>query len=78
MWNKTEDRKVTETKMTMCKKIGLQVGYWKKDREVNHSARANCSKWMSWLGKEMQLQMRVLLRNVSCYMNFVAKKNPKN
>jgi len=49
--------------MTMCKtrgeKIDLQVGYRKKNREVKHSARANRSKWMSWLGKEMQLQMRV-------------------
>ena len=67
--------------MTMCKtrgkKIDLQVGYRKKDREAKHSARANCSKWMSWLGKEMQLQMRVILRNISRYMNSVAKEDSK-
>lgn len=38
MWNETEERKVTETKMKMCKKRGkkidLQVGYRKKDRAV--------------------------------------------
>ena len=75
MWNKAEDRKVTETKTCKArgKKIDLQVGYRKKDREVKHSARANRGKWMSWLGKEMQLQMRVLLRNISSYANFVAK-----
>jgi len=45
--------------MTMCKtrgkKIDLQVGNRKEDREVKHRARANRSKWMSWLVKELQL-----------------------
>jgi hypothetical protein len=61
---KTEDRKVTETKMTMCKtrgeKIDLQVGNRKEDREVKQRARANRSKWMSWLAKELQLQLKVI------------------
>jgi hypothetical protein len=81
MWNKTEDRKVTETKMTMCmtreKKIDLQVGYRKKDREVKHSVRPNLSKWICWFGKEMQLQMRVISGNISSYMKFVAKEDSK-
>jgi len=88
MWNKTEYRKVTETRMTMCKtrrkktdlQVGyrnLQVGYRKKDREVKHSARANLNKWMSWLGKEVQLQMRVVLGNISRCMNFVTKEFSK-
>jgi len=67
--------------MTMCKtrgkKIDLQVGYGKKDREVKHSALANRNKWMSWLGKEVQLQMRVLLGNISRCMNFVTKEDSK-
>ena len=81
MWNKTEDRKIRETKMTMCKtrrkKIDLQVGYRKKDRGVKHSAWVNRNKWMSWLGKEVQLQMRVLLGNISRFMNFVTKEVSK-
>jgi hypothetical protein len=62
---------------TRGKKIDLQFGYRKKDPEVKHSAWANRSNLMSWLGKEIQLQMRVILGNISSYMNFVAKEDSK-
>jgi hypothetical protein len=66
MWKETEEREVTVTKMTMCKKRGkkidLQVGYRQKDRAVQQRARANRSKWMDWLVKQIKQQLRVVLR----------------
>jgi glycine cleavage system aminomethyltransferase T len=62
MWKETEEREVTETKMTMCKKRGkkidLLVAYRQKDRAMQQRARANRSKWMNWLLKQIKQQLR--------------------
>jgi hypothetical protein len=64
--------------MVMCKTRGKKVAlHRKKDREVKHRARVDRRKWMSWLEKQIELQLRVVGGNISGHINSDAKEDSK-